>query len=90
MSNPSKDGSTSGMDSEPVNYFCRPVEIIADSHTDSSLTPFKSLSTTNHTYGVTDCTIKNAAKAVVYGSMSYQGKHTISLVGDDLKFILEK
>lgn len=90
MSNTTKDESTSQDTPESVHYLCRPIEIIADSSTDTSLTLFKSLSTTNHTYGVTNCTIKKATKAVVYGSMSYQGKHTISLVEDDLKFVLEK
>jgi len=90
MSDPVKDSSKYENTSLPVNYFCRPVEITTDPYSDSLLRLFSSMTTSDHTYEVTNCSIKKATKAVVYGSMSYLGKHTISLVGDDLKFILEK
>jgi len=72
-----------------TNYFCRPIEIRSRKSNNTLISKFSQLNTVNYNYKSTNCSAKSAVDAILHAKIEYRGKNSVTLVGENLKVILD-
>jgi len=72
-----------------TNYFCRPIEIRSRKSNNTLISKFSQLNTVNYNYESTNCSAKSAVDAILHAKIKYRGKNSVTLIGENLKFILD-